>query len=129
MPSTKNYSFNYSYDEVVTFNQKLLNDISDPEYDYKLTTDFKDAIYLLHDAKMISGGEAEAGFRHIDHRMIECTMEIDRYNENFWDEVHARFKIVRLVPESRYALIKKGQVLTRIQEYLIKKNGYIIEEY
>lgn len=98
------------------------------EYDYKLTTNPMESIYIFPDGSMIDGG-FDCGSRGEDHRMIECLMESDRYDNHFWDDVHIQLNVVRLVPESMIALISKGQQLTKKQLTIINKTEYLVEEY
>jgi hypothetical protein len=98
------------------------------ENGYTFTTNPKEAIYIFPDGSMIDGC-FDYGSRGEDHRMIECLMESNRYDKNFWDDVHSQLNVVRLVPETMYALIAKGQQLTKQQLKIINKAGYDIEEY
>lgn len=98
------------------------------EYGYSFTDNPKEAIYIFPNGLMIDGG-FDCGSRGEDHRMIECLMETDRYDDNFWDDVHEQLQVVRLVPETMYALIAKGQELTHEQLTIINENDYDIEEY
>lgn len=118
----------YTWSQVYDFTVKLKADMAAEDNGYNMTDDFSQAIYLLYNGEMISG-DFYYGTRSTDHRMIECTMEIDRYDKNFWDEVHERFYIVRLVPESQTALIKVGQKLTDAQAFILTSYMYRVEEY
>lgn len=118
----------YTISEIVAFSEKLKADMASEDYDYHMTKTLKDAIYILYNGELISG-DFDYGVRSTDHRMIECTMEIDRYTPGFWDEVHERFSLVRLVPESGYALIKQGQQLSKAQKLILARTNYILEEY
>lgn len=98
------------------------------ENGYTFTKNAKEAIYIFPNGLMIDG-VFDYGSRCEDHRMIECLMESDRYDNNFWNDVHNQLGVVRLVPETMYALILKGQKLTEQQINIINRNGYEIEEY
>lgn len=106
------------------------NQIADQiiEEGYSMTGNIMEAIYLLEDGQMISG-DFDCGMRGTDHRMIECIAEGDRYDNDFWDNVHANFNLVRLVPETMIALITVGQEITAIQEEMLESAGYELEEY
>lgn len=95
---------------------------------YSLTNNIQHAIYIFPNGDMIDGG-FDCGSRGEDHRMIECLMNIDRYDNNFWESVHAQLQVVRLVPETKFALIANGQTLTDKQIQAIKKAKYQIEVY
>lgn len=105
---------------------QIINELE--ENGYTFTNNGNEAIYIFPNGLMIDG-MFDYGNRSEDHRMIECLMESDRYDDNFWDDVHDQLKVVRLVPETKFALISKGQELTKEQLTLIEKWGYDIEEY
>lgn len=98
------------------------------EEGYSLTNNGNEAIYIFPDGEMIDGAY-DYGSRSEDHRMIECVMSTDRYDDNFWEDVHNQLKVVRLVPETKFALILKGQELTEKQIKIIERYGYEVEEY
>lgn len=52
------------------------------EAGHELTENVQEAIFLLSDGRMISG-EFDYGARGVDHRMIECAVDFDRYDPNF----------------------------------------------
>lgn len=85
------------------------------EEGYNMTDNPYEAIYILTDGQLISG-DFDYGSRGTDHRMIEIVTPINRYDKNFWDYVHRELKLVMLVPETKVALIKKGQELTAAQK-------------
>ncbi|WP_353856762.1 hypothetical protein [Bacillus sp. Bos-x628] len=98
------------------------------EEGYTMTDNFYEAIYMLADGSMISG-DFDYGVRGTDHHMIECVMDSDRYDDNFWDDVHTQLNIIRLVPETEIALIKEGQELTEEQQEILKEYSYELEVY
>lgn len=110
---------------------ELLNEMlveEDGEMLFRLTDYVETAIYIFEDGRMLDGA-FDYGIRSNDHRCIEYGMEIDRYTKGFWDVVHERYNVVRLVPESRVALVKEWQELSPIQLELIEEGGYTIEMY
>jgi hypothetical protein len=98
------------------------------ESGYSLTDNIDEAIFLLDDGRMIDG-VYDMGKRGEDHIMIEVAMDIDRYHDGFWDKVHEELRLVRLVAETKFALIKQGQKLTSKQAEILSKTDYRIEEY
>ncbi|MCY8256471.1 hypothetical protein MOC12_21170 [Bacillus spizizenii] len=98
------------------------------EEGYNMTDNLDEAIYILADGQLISG-DFDYGMRGTDHRMIECIAEGDRYDNNFWENVHNEFQLVRLVPETQIALIIEGQELTAEQEEILNNSSYEIEVY
>lgn len=110
-------------------NNKIVDTITSEEEGYTLTEKANEAIYILSDGRMISGYEEGGNTRTIDHRMVECLMETDRYDNEFWEEVHARFKLVMLVPETKIALVKPGQKITDEQQNVLNELEYKLELY
>lgn len=104
----------------------IINELE--ENGYTFTKNGKEAIYIFPNGLMIDG-MFDYGSRSEDHRMIECLMESNRYDNNFWNDVHNQLGVVRLVPESMIALIIQGQELTNEQSTIINKWGYDVEEY
>lgn len=98
------------------------------EEGYNMTDNLYEAIYILEDGSLISG-DFDYGLRGTDHRMIECVMDSDRYDENFWKDVHDKLNVVMLVPETSFALIKEGQELTEEQQEVLNGSTYVIEVY
>ena len=92
-----------------------------------LTDDPKEAIYMFPNGLMIDGG-FYCGSRGEDHRCIEEITVNDRYG-NLWDEVHNELGLIRIVPESRTALISESQTLTAAQKNFIKDYHYNVEAY
>lgn len=107
--------------------EQLVNAII--EEGYNMTDNLDEAIYILADGQMISG-DFDCGVRGTDHRMIDCVADGDRYDgEDFWNNVHNDFQLVRLVPETQIALIIEGQELTEEQEEILNNSSYEIEVY
>lgn len=98
------------------------------EAEIAFTTNIDEAIYILEDGSLIDG-VYDMGMRSEDHRCIEAGIDLNRYDSNMWEVLHDTYKVVRLVPETRYALIKQGQELNEIQIQLLSLTDYEIEEY
>ncbi|GIN25528.1 hypothetical protein NSQ93_22495 [Bacillus sp. FSL W8-0445] len=107
-------------------NDMIVNEVV--ENGGRLTENVHHALYLLTDGRMIDGVFEEGCGRTEDHTMIEVVLG-DRYAKDFWERVHFELGLVRLTPETKIALINKGQELTEIQKEIILKSGYNIEEY
>ena len=92
------------------------------EYDNEitLTTNFSEAIFLDSKGQLLDG-EFDYGSRGLDHNVL-------RTKTITWIDLH-NGGIVRLVPETKTALLSQNQKLTIIQEKLIKRNNYEIESY
>lgn len=91
--------------------------------DVELTDDIDEAIFIMNDGTMISG-EFDCGIRGTDHN------ELLSYFDNMdWEQLHKELHIVRLVPETHFALINKGQQLNEVQQDLLNDSDYTIAEY
>jgi hypothetical protein len=99
-----------------------------------LTEEVNEAMFLLPDGSMIDG-IFDYGMRSEDHRSIFCGVEYGDYYmssnpmRTHWDRIHREYKVVRLVPESSTALVKKYQRLTPEQEDILSQTSYEIEKY
>lgn len=105
------------------------------DYGYEMTDNLGEALYILRDGSMISGGY-DMGIRGEDHNMIVDLIsegvEKDKNSEgatNFWKALHQKTSLVRVVPETNSALIATGQQLTAPQRHVIDELGYRVEEY
>lgn len=105
------------------------------DYGYEMTDNLDEALYILRDGSMISGGY-DMGIRGEDHNMIVDLIsegvEKDKNSEgatNFWKALHQKTSLVRVVPETNSALIATGQQLTAPQRHVIDELGYRVEEY
>jgi hypothetical protein len=112
--------------------QLLIKQLADKGI-YRPTYRFEHAIYLLPDGTMIDGDYCD-GIRGADHRAIFGAVNYGSYYETnntneFWKRLHRDYRLVRLVPETKTALLKGRQQLTPIQRHLILRNGYTIERY
>ena len=93
-------------------------------YEYMGASSF----YLLPDGRFLNC-LADYGVRCDDHRVIFGATKIERDD---WDKLHRNYKLVRLIPESEIALIKKYQRLTEEQKRALeelKEYGWEIEIY
>jgi len=91
--------------------------------DVVTTDDIKQAIFIMKDGALIDG-EFDCGIRGNDHN------ELLSYFEGLdWKELHKQLNIVRLVPETKFALIGKGQKLNQLQQDLLANSSYQVAEY
>ena len=89
----------------------------------ELTSNPKNAIYVLRDGRMIRG--VYQGVRSEDHRCAECIFDdVDRYDPHFWDKLLEATEMVILHPETEKAVIGKGQRLTWEQQEIVEQLGY-----
>lgn len=90
----------------------------------ELTTDPFEAIYLLRNGKLISGGFYN-GIRSEDHICAQYLFnDIDRYTPDFWEKMMKRTGMVVLIPETEQAVMLKSQVLTTPQQKVLKQLNY-----
>lgn len=95
----------------------------------ELTTDPEHALFILRNGAMISDG-AQDGVRGTDHNALTSIAEdVPSTDPQLWSKLHARTGVVRMVPETRKALIMEGQALTAAQQDLVKQTGYTVEAY
>ena len=97
-----------------------LKNVFEPE---ELTTDIDKAIFLFNDCSMLDG-EFDCGERGLDHNGLKSL-----FPNLSWREIHMTYSLIRLVPETRSALVAKGQQITSDQKNLLKEAGYKIEAY
>lgn len=86
------------------------------------------SFYLLPNGKFLNC-LADCECRADDHRIIIGATKIER---NDLDKLHKNYKLVRLIPESEIALVKKYQRLTEEQKIALeelKTYGWEIERY
>lgn len=91
--------------------------------DAATTEDINQAIFIMKDGTLIDG-EFDCGIRGDDHNEL-----LDYFNGMNWEELHQQLDIVRLVPETKFALIGKGQELNQAQQDLLNNSDYQVAEY
>lgn len=90
--------------------------------EFEFTSNPNEAIFIFPDGSMIDG-LFDCGYRGEDHNGLRSYFATD------WAHVHDLTGVVRLVPETKEALIKTGQKLTDVQTRIIKKLHYIVDAY
>lgn len=73
-------------------------------------------------------GQFDMGMRGLDHNCIISLAPDELSHSEKWNYIHS-MNIVRLVPETRTALINVGQILSVSQIELITSTDYEVEEY
>ncbi len=91
--------------------------------DVVTTKNINQAIFIMNDGALIDG-EFDCGIRGNDHN--ELLSYFDGLN---WEELHNQLNIVRLVPETKIALIGKDQELNQLQQDLLTNSGYQVTKY
>ena len=101
----------------------VANDLKEFIEDAATTDDIAQAIFIMEDGTLIDG-EFDCGTRGDDHN------ELLSYFEGMtWAEIHQQLKVIRLVPETNFALIGKDQKLNAIQNNLLANSNYQVAEY
>jgi len=91
--------------------------------DVVTTENIDQVIFIMKDGSLI-GGEFDCGIRGNDHN------ELLSYFEGLdWKELHKQLNIVRLVPETKVALIDKDQELNQFQQDLLTNSSYQVAKY
>lgn len=98
---------------------------------WNLTSCIETAIYMTRGGTLISGGFYYDD-RSIDHTQVPegVFKTLDRYKgEIMWSAFHDATDMVRLVPETKEALLMRGQSLTKAQKDVLKDSGYKVDYY
>jgi len=91
--------------------------------DAATTEDINQAIFIMKDGTLIDG-EFDCGIRGNDHNEL-----LSYFEDLDWEELHNHLNIVRLVSETKIALIGKGQKLNQLQQDLLINSGYQVTKY
>lgn len=108
----------------LTLNDSLKNDLIDDDEEDTFTNNLDEAIFILSDGTLVSG-EFYGGVRNLDHNSLKSRFK----PETSWKQLHDTYKFVRLVPETRMALISGGQVVPENIKEMLKLSNYKIEVY
>jgi len=96
--------------------------------DQELTDNIDEAIFILENGQMVSG-DFDMGMRGLDHNCIICLAPSELSHNEKWNHIHSVYNVVRLVPETKEALITGVQILSSIQKQLLKDSNYKISVY
>lgn len=137
------YDNNYSVDFIKgyqeaekTFNSKIdeykkRNDLkydpNDLEDEIEFTDKLEETIWITPDNQKI-WGEYDMGIRGNDHRGLLDIYDLDRDDVKSYDIIH-KLGYIRVVPETKVALINTDQRVTKQQEETLKKGSFHIESY
>ncbi|MEX0597604.1 MAG: hypothetical protein WD512_14020 [Candidatus Paceibacterota bacterium] len=92
------------------------------------TSNIQEAIFILDDGTLIDGG-FDMGMRGIDHNCIISLASDSLSHSNKWDFIHETYNIIRLVPETKMALIMDSQELNKKQLNIVNDLQYEVEYY
>ena len=91
--------------------------------DAVITEDINEAIFIMKDGTLIDG-EFDCGIRGDDHNEL-----LDYFGGMDWEELHQQLNIVRLVPETKFALVGKDQELNQLQRDQLNNSNYQVAKY
>ena len=86
------------------------------------------SIYILPDGSAIDG-EFIYGSRTREHREIEAVLDIDRYHQDFWNQIFHRLQLVLVEPESKVYMYPPQMELTDEQHQAIDRLRFYGYEY
>lgn len=102
----------------------LKNDLIDDEDEDTFTDNVDEAIFVLNDGSLVSG-EFYDGIRNLDHNSIKSRFE----PETSWKQLHDTYNFIRLVPETKTALISGSQVISENVKNILNSSDYETEIY
>jgi len=102
----------------------LKNDLIDDEDEETFTNNIDEAIFILNDGSLVSG-EFYDGIRNLDHNSIKSRFE----PETSWKQLHDTYNFIRLVPETKTALVSDSQVVPENVKNMLNLSNYEIEVY
>ena len=102
----------------------LMDDLIADEDEGTFTNNIDEAIFILSDGSLVNG-EFYDGDRTLDHNCIKSRFE----PETSWKQLHDTYNLIRLVPETRTALVSGGQVVPENIKNMLNFSNYEIEVY
>jgi len=108
----------------LNLNDSLRNDLIADDEEDTFTYDIDEAIFILNDGSLVSG-EFYDGIRNLDHNSIKSRFE----PETSWKQLHDTYNFIRLVPETKTALVSSSQVITNNIKNMLNLSNYEIEAY
>lgn len=120
--------FNRKIEEYYQEDKKSLkNDLNAIPEHLNYTDDINQSIWITPDNKLISG-EYDSNIRGTDHNSLLDSYNLDRNDDLSWDKIH-KMGFVRLVPETKIALVYDNQPFSEFQKEKLEKGGFNIESY
>ena len=108
----------------LNLNDNLKNDLIADEDEETFTNNIDEAIFILNDGSLVSG-EFYDGIRNLDHNSIKSRFE----PKTSWKKLHDTYNFIRLVPETKTALISGSQVISENVKNMLNLSSYEIEAY
>jgi len=102
----------------------LKNDLIADDEEDTFTNNINEAIFILSDESLVNG-EFYDGIRNLDHNNIKSRFE----PETSWKQLHDTYNFIRLVPETKMALISGSQVVSENIQNMLNSSSYEIETY
>ena len=80
----------------------------------------KTSVYILPNGSAIDG-DYVYGDRTREHREIEAVLDIDRYHQDFWNQIFHRLRLVLVEPESQVYMYPREMKLTDEQRQALNR--------
>jgi len=108
----------------LNLDDSLKNDLIADDEEDTFTNNIDEAIFILNDGSLVSG-EFYDGIRNLDHNSIKSRFE----PETSWKQLHDTYNFIRLVPETKTALVSGSQVITNSVKNMLNLSNYETEIY
>ena len=102
----------------------LMDDLIADEDEGTFTNNIDEAIFILSDGSLVNG-EFYDGIRNLDHNSIKSRFE----PETSWKQLHDTYNFIRLVPETKMALVSCNQIIPENIKDMLNSSNYKIEMY
>ena len=108
----------------LNLNDSLKNDLIADDEEDTFTNNIDEAIFILNDGSLVSG-EYYDGIRNLDHNSIKSRFE----PKTSWKQLHDTYNFIRLVPETKMALVSDSQVVSKNIKNMLNSSNYETEVY
>ena len=108
----------------LNLNDNLKNDLIADDEEDTFTNNIDEAIFVLNDGSLVNG-EFYDGIRNLDHNNIKSRFE----PETSWKQLQDTYNFIRLVPETKTALISGSQVVPENIKNMLNSSNYETEVY
>lgn len=106
---------------------ELKYNVEEIENEFEFVDNLNESLWITPTGELLTG-DYDMGVRGTDHRALLDFYDLDRDDSSSWDNLH-EVGFVRIVPETKIALIYENQVITDEQKYIVETNDYSFENY
>lgn len=106
---------------------KINYSVEDIEDEFEFVDNINESLWITPSGEMLTG-DYDMGIRGTDHRALLDFYDLDRDNQSAWDSLHEA-GFVRIVPETKIALVYENQIITDEQREEVESNNYVFENY